>query len=61
MLYQNVYKILPPLARNDPEERSSQNVGNFFIRLAVDERLKDNTINRDQFLIILHKSNGKSS
>ena len=60
-LSRNGYNKLPLLARNNPEERSSQNVGNFFISLAADELLQDNTFNWNYLLIIVHKSNEKST
>jgi len=43
-LSRNFYSKIPPLARNNPEERGSQNVANFFISLAVDQLLQDNTL-----------------
>jgi hypothetical protein len=43
-LSRNFYNKLSQLARNNPEERSSQNVANF-ISLAADQLLQGNTSN----------------
>jgi hypothetical protein len=39
MFSRNTYNKLPSLSRNNPEQRSFQNVGNFFIYLAVEEHI----------------------